>query len=88
VSTHEGSPQASRPTGPVEHACIVSHIHFVSICGRGEHRCVHCVRIDATDDRYDAFSVDPKVGAARVATGVREARARVVDSAWLMCTTA
>ena len=40
VGVNEGSPQASRPTGPAEHACIVFHIHIVSICGRGEHRYV------------------------------------------------
>jgi hypothetical protein len=40
VGVSEGSPQASRPTGPAEHACIVFHIHIVSICGRGEHRYV------------------------------------------------
>ena len=34
VGVNEGSPQASRPTGPAEHACIVFHIHIVSICGQ------------------------------------------------------
>jgi hypothetical protein len=38
MGVNEGYPQASRPACPAEHACIVFHIHIVSICGRGEHR--------------------------------------------------